>query len=178
MTVRKQWAVIPGFLTLAATAILLSAYSGSSSPEGRAPEQPIAFPHPVHVKTLQLNCLYCHMSANKSPDPGLPAVGTCMGCHTIIGPKRPDGSERTDIAKLQKFARDSVPIPWERIHKVPDYVQFPHMRHVSAGVSCQTCHGQVQDMPRVRQAESLNMGWCINSHLERKARYDCSVCHY
>ena len=35
-------------------------------------------------------------------------------------------------------------MPWVRIHKVPDYVHFPHVRHVNAGVTCQTCHGQVQ----------------------------------
>jgi len=40
----------------------------------------------VHVQRLGMNCLYCHYTANKSPDPGLPAVGTCMGCHLIIGP--------------------------------------------------------------------------------------------
>ena len=70
------------------------------------------------------------------------------------------------------------PIPWVRIHKVPDYVNFPHMRHVSAGVTCQTCHGEVQKMNQVFQYASLNMGWCINCHIENKARYDCSVCHY
>jgi hypothetical protein len=87
---------------------------------------------------------------------------------------------------------------------VPDYVQFPHMRHVNAGVTCQSCHGQVQNMARVYQASSLNMGWCVNCHVNgynaaeghrlagapdsvvraaaavpaRKARYDCAICHY
>ena len=76
------------------------------------------------------------------------------------------------------------------------------MRHVNAGVACQSCHGQVQQMARVYQASSLNMGWCVNCHVNgykpadavsntggtptsqdlalppRKARYDCSACHY
>ena len=52
-----------------------------------------------------------------------------------------------------------------RIHRVPDYVNFPHMRHVNAGVTCQTCHGQVQKMDVVYQAASLNMGWCVNCHV-------------
>jgi hypothetical protein len=52
-----------------------------------------------------------------------------------------------------------------RIHKVPEYVHFPHMRHVNAGVTCQTCHGQIQNMPQVYQYSSLNMGWCVNCHL-------------
>ena len=213
MTSRRKWALVPAFFAIATAATLLSAYSGASSSQGFAPVQPINFPHPVHVQTLGMNCLYCHYSANKSPDPGLPAVGTCMGCHTIIGPQRPaiDGKPaRTseELKKLQAFAPIGqvdkwTAIPWERIHKLPEYVRFPHMRHVSAGVTCQSCHGPVQEMERVYQNASLNMGWCVNCHVKgyklsegllaagdtagaraaesvepRKARYDCAVCHY
>jgi hypothetical protein len=39
------------------------------------------------------------------------------------------------------------------------------MRHVNVGVTCQTCHGQIQKMDRVYQAESLNMGWCVKCHV-------------
>jgi hypothetical protein len=169
---RRNWASLCGLFAVAAAAITLSAYSGASSPEGNQPQQPINFPHPTHVKTLGLNCLYCHYAANKSPDPGLPAVGTCMGCHLVVANQKPE------IKKLAQYANTNKPIPWERIHKVPEYVRFPHVRHVSAGVTCQTCHGQVQDMAQVYQQNSLNMGWCVNCHLENKARYDCAVCHY
>jgi hypothetical protein len=58
-----------------------------------------------------------------------------------------------------------TPVPWVRIHKVPEYVHFPHMRHVNAGVTCQTCHGQIQKMPQVYQYSSLNMGWCVSCHV-------------
>jgi hypothetical protein len=57
------------------------------------------------------------------------------------------------------------PIPWIRIHKVPEYVHFPHTRHINAGVTCQTCHGQIQKMDRVYQYASLNMGWCVSCHV-------------
>jgi hypothetical protein len=207
MTKRRKWTVIPGFFALAAAATVLSAYSGASSSEGRAPEQPVHFPHPRHAGAvaqggLGMNCVYCHFSANKSPDPGMPAVGTCMGCHTVIAGKA--DSSKAQIKKLTEYWTKKLPVPWERIHKVPDYVQFPHMRHVNAGVTCQTCHGQVQGMGRVQQVASLNMGWCVNCHVNgykpadgaraagfpdsvvraaqtqpiRKARYDCAVCHY
>ena len=33
-------------------------------------------------------------------------------------------------------------------------------------------------MAKVEKAASLNMGWCVNCHVERKARYDCATCHY
>ncbi len=171
-----MWTAIPGLAALVVGALALSAYSGASSSQGRSPAQPIAFPHPVHVQKLGMSCLYCHYSANKSPDPGLPAVSTCMGCHTIIGPQRPAsdiGPARTsgELQKLHRYAdlagggRNARPIPWERIHKVPDYVNFPHMRHVNAGVTCQACHGDIQNMNRVYQYASLNMGWCVRCHV-------------
>ena len=177
MKIRRKWTTIPGLFALAAAAAMLSAYSGASSDEGRQPAQPINFPHPTHVKTLGMNCLYCHYSANNSPDPGLPAVGTCMGCHTVIATGKPE------IQKLAGYWSKQRPVPWVRIHRVPEYVRFPHMRHVNKGVSCQTCHGDIQDMDRVYQAKSLNMGWCVRCHVGQsnppfKARYDCSSCHF
>ena len=163
-------------------------FSGASTPQGRAPVQPIPVPHPTHVQTLGMNCLYCHYSANKSPDPGIPAVGTCVGCHLIVGPDRPAMNGRparksVGIATLMDYWNKKQPVPWKRIHKVPDYVNFPHMRHVNAGVTCQTCHGPVQNMTRVFQYSSLNMGWCVNCHLgnvnkDWRAPFDCATCHY
>ena len=34
--------------------------------ERKAPEQPIAFSHEIHAGTLNLECLFCHESADKS----------------------------------------------------------------------------------------------------------------
>src|SRR5215467_11268574 len=173
MTSRRKWALVPGFVALAGAVALLSAYSGASSSQNFTPEQPINFPHPTHVQQLGMNCLYCHYTANKSPDPGLPAVSTCMGCHLIIGPQRPAipnvraAYKSTEIEKLQNYYKGGMgkPVPWVRIHKVPEYVHFPHMRHVNAGVTCQTCHGQIQNMNQVYQFSSLNMGWCVSCHV-------------
>ena len=174
MTKRRKWTAIPGLIALATAAILLSAYSGASSSQGSQPQQPINFPHTVHVQRLGMNCLYCHYTANKSPDPGLPAVSTCMGCHQIIGPTlMPVAGVRTkpykspELQKLVDYYKGGAgkPVPWVRIHKVPEYVHFPHMRHVNAGVTCQTCHGKIQEMPQVYQYSSLNMGWCVSCHV-------------
>ena len=157
-------------------------YSAASSDQNFSPVQPVRFPHPSHVQKAGMNCVYCHFAANKSSDVGMPAVGTCMGCHTLVKGKTgtPTAAE---IKKLDAYwnvadPTKSKPIPWVRIHKVPDYVNFPHMRHVNAGVTCQTCHGEVQKMNQVFQYASLNMGWCINCHIQKQARYDCAVCHY
>jgi hypothetical protein len=134
-------------------------YHGASSTQGYSPPQPVAFPHPLHVQKLGMNCAYCHFAANKSPDPGMPAVSTCMGCHTVVATGKPE------VKRLAAYWNKKQPVPWVRIHKVPEYVHFPHMRHVDAGVTCQTCHGQVQKMNQVYQYSSLNMGWCVDCHV-------------
>jgi c(7)-type cytochrome triheme protein len=100
-----------------------------------------------------------------------------MGCHTVVGTAKPG------VQTLTSFYSKKQPVPWIRIHKIPEYVHFPHMRHVNAGVTCQTCHGDVQNMKQVYQKNTLNMGWCVNCHVGRsnppfKARYDCATCHY
>src|SRR5690625_7771076 len=57
------------------------------------------------------------------------------------------------------------PIPWVRIHNLPEHVYFSHQQHVIAGrQACQTCHGPVEEMEVVEQYSTLSMGWCINCH--------------
>ncbi len=79
-------------------------------------------------------------------------------------------------------------IPWVRVHNLPDYVYFDHSAHTAVGVTCQQCHGPVESMERVRQFESLSMGWCVNCHRESttngidgrtvNAPTNCAACHY
>ncbi|HXM75190.1 MAG TPA: cytochrome c3 family protein, partial [Thermoanaerobaculia bacterium] len=56
------------------------------------------------------------------------------------------------------------PIPWVRVHRLPDFVYFNHAIHVNKGVGCETCHGRVDQMPLVRQASRLQMSWCLECH--------------
>ena len=95
--------------------------------------------------------------------------------------------EIDDPQELSTEAKSNS-IPWVRVHNLPDYVYFDHRAHVAAGVACQKCHGAVESMERMRQAETLSMGWCVNCHreateegIEGKAVHastDCAVCHY
>jgi len=178
---------------LTATAASLYDYTPE---ELTGPEQPIAFNHQIHAgKTedgnLAVPCLYCHGPAERGPNATVPAVSTCLGCHTHVKQGRTEGSA-AEIAKIQEYAAKGESIPWIRIHHLPDYVQFKHMRHIGAGVQCQECHGQVQDMKRVylvpqmqitkrslyTPSQKLEMGWCMECHLQRGASDDCAACHY
>jgi hypothetical protein len=155
-------------------------------------EQPIAFAHDVHAGTNQIPCMYCHSTADRSVDAGIPSVQVCAGCH-IPGGNPLIGAGRPEIDKLVAYWQEQRPIPWERIYKVPDHVRFPHMRHVAADIQCQECHGPVETMAEIEiyratsgrsrygglvRPRTMQMGWCIDCHREREARTDCFVCHY
>ena len=142
--------------------------------------QPIQFPHNTHAGQWLIGCQYCHFSAERSVDAGIPPVATCIGCHQVgivDGRTNPE-----EVNKIREYYDSGTPIPWRRIYKVSDHVNFPHFRHVAAGVECQTCHGEVQEMGVLEEvapeAGDLKMGWCVSCHLERGASRDCTVCHY
>ena len=138
-----------------------------------APVQPIAYSHEIHVGKLNLQCLFCHETADKSTFAGVPSVKKCMDCHVAVRTDRPE------IQKLTQYWNDKEPVPWNRVHRIRirNHVYFSHKRHVKAGVQCEHCHGQLAAMAQVRQVHSLKMGWCVSCHQANNAPTDCLICH-
>ena len=161
-------------LVTTATAVVLMGVQERTTPPspGDSSEQPIAFSHRVHVNDVELNCQLCHVYARRSPVAGIPSVERCAGCHRVVLPDRPE------IQKVLRYWEDEEPIPWVRVHDLPDHVRFTHKRHVRAGVACQECHGDVAQMEIAQQVVPLTMGWCVTCHQERHAPLDCLTCHY
>lgn len=144
--------------------------------KGYSPEQPIAFSHALHVGTHKIQCQYCHNQVERSRTSNIPALSTCMNCHQQVpGTKNPDA-----IKKIRDAYADNKPIEWVKVHMLPDHVQFNHQAHVTKGVSCQTCHGEIEKMERVAQYSDLSMGWCVNCHRqpENNAPLNCTTCHH
>jgi hypothetical protein len=152
--------------------VLAHYFPALEGPAKAAPAQPIAFPHPVHVQEAGIPCEFCHRNVRKGASATVPAVEQCMFCHRIIGSGLPE------VEKLRGLAQEGKPVNWARVHRLPDHVRFVHEPHIRAGVSCSTCHGQVERMTRVRQVRSLKMGDCVNCHRANNAPTDCVVCHY
>ncbi|MCB2212275.1 cytochrome c3 family protein [bacterium] len=212
ITVVLSVAVLFAFLTLLPD---LQAVRLQGNDEGYAPEQPIDFSHRLHAGELQVDCRYCHYNAEHGKLAGVPAASICMNCHRFVsapfGAVRAEDKLATDenrdarpvvsaeIAKIYTalgldstatpdLSRTMDPIEWTRIHILPDYAAFDHSVHITAGVDCATCHGDVATMERLRQAETLSMGWCVNCHRDANetgiagrqvnAPDDCSACHY
>ena len=120
--------------------------------------QPVPYSHQLHVAALGLNCRYCHDSVDKSAFADLPSTETCMTCHSQIA---------TNVASLAPV-RDSwltgLPIQWNRVNQLPDYVYFNHEIHIAKGVGCETCHGRVDTMTTDVKANTFNMGFCLDCH--------------
>jgi hypothetical protein len=165
------------------------------------PEQPIYYSHQVHAGTNQISCLYCHGGAQDSKHANIPSVNVCMNCHKGINKyegtdklEREDGTAingTEEIEKLYAYAGfnsatktynpdkngdgmpdGSHPIEWVKIHNLPDHVYFNHSQHIKVGKQqCQTCHGNIQEMPEVYQFAELSMGWCVNCHRESKVDF-------
>jgi hypothetical protein len=149
---------------------------------GFAPAQPIPFSHQLHAGQMQIQCLYCHSGAARSRVAGVPAADTCMNCHKVTKVDSPD------IKRLTAAWQSGEPIVWQRIHRLPQHVFFDHRPHVAAGIACQTCHGQVQDMERVSQQMSMRMSNCLGCHRDphaalpadspiQRGAENCGACH-
>jgi len=104
---------------------------GASSALAQQQEQPINFSHQIHAGQDGIPCQYCHLYARRSNSSGVPPVTTCIGCHGPNEQKiiRPDSPE---VDKMRNYWADQAPIPWVKIHDIPDYVRFPHKKHIGA----------------------------------------------
>ncbi len=218
MKTRLYMTLLLAGILLAAVSLVVTAASNvrlAGIDQGYQPVQPVAYSHRLHAGELAIPCLYCHSGAEKSRRAGIPAVSVCMNCHRFVAAtmgavreeERQAGEAGRDLqmpisAELAKLyaaqgwneqlepdpALTASPITWKRVHSLPDFAAFDHRPHVAADVACQSCHGAIETMERVRQESTLTMGWCVNCHREMTGRtaagkpvdppLDCATCHY
>ena len=135
-------------------------------------QQPIAFPHKIHVKN-GMPCDACHAGVGEGQQAAIPGATVCMTCHQVIATNKPE------IKKLAAYYKKGEEVPWQRVYWFypSSHVDFWHGPHIRAGVECKSCHGDMsKETVAVRKA-GLNMGFCVNCHLERHAPTDCTTCH-
>jgi hypothetical protein len=125
---------------------------------GYAPVQPVPFEHSLHAGQLGIDCRYCHAGVEKSATSSVPSAQTCMNCHSTIKTQSPL------LEVVRQSYQTGDPVPWVKIHAVPDYVYFNHSVHVNRGVSCVECHGKVNEMAVVHQDQPHSMSWCLDCH--------------
>lgn len=138
--------------------ILLYLFSPGTQRIGYQPIQPVAYSHQQHPGLLGVDCRYCHNTVERAAYAAVPPTQTCMNCHTRIFP------DKESLLLVRESAATGLPIPWIRVHDLPQYVYFNHSAHVDRGVGCVSCHGRVDKMPVVEQVAPLTMHWCLSCH--------------
>ena len=103
---------------------------------------------------------------------GLPATAKCMSCHNAIKTDSPN------IQKLAQFHKDGQPVPWVRVYRLPDFVDFSHKAHLATGkATCENCHGPVRERDVIRKEMDTSMAGCMDCHRTNNASVACNFCH-
>ena len=121
------------------------------------------YSHKLHAGDMGMDCRYCHSTVEKAAFAAVPSTQTCMNCHAKVK------TDSLALSKVRESWATGEPIPWIKVHNLPDYVYFDHSAHVAKGVGCVSCHGRVDQMNQIWQASSLQMGWCLDCHRHPEA---------
>lgn len=174
----------------------VTAYTMTSPRKGYAPLQPIRFQHKkmaakpnwttgpdgkqVNTGGFDIPCLYCHNMPYKGRHSTLPSTDICMNCHSVVG------QDKEWVLVLNDYWERGEPIPWVKVHDLPDFAYYDHSAHLNAvddkgakKVDCVDCHLDVENTDIVSVQNKFNMGWCLECHRkpEMAAPTDCVVCH-
>ena len=153
------WSTWAGGLFVVLLVAGLTFYARSNNNAVGVPvEQPVDFPHNLHVTQVGLDCRYCHTTVETSNTASVPSTETCMTCHSQLRVNTPE------LQNVLDSWQSGTPLQWNRVHDLGDYVFFDHSIHVNNGVGCTSCHGQVDEMTQMWKNEPMTMGWCLECH--------------
>src|ERR1700738_5125638 len=115
---------IAGFVLWVIGGIVRSPYATG---QGVTLEQPVPFSHQHHVEGLGIDCRYCPTSVETSNFAGIPPTATCMNCHAQIW------TNAAVLEPVRASYQAGVPLRWQRVHRLADFVHFNHSIHVAKG---------------------------------------------
>ncbi len=89
----------------------------------------------------------------------LPSTDICMNCHSTVG------QDKEWVLVLKDYWERGEPIPWVKVHDLPDFVYYDHSAHLNAKdaegkpkLDCVDCHGEVENDGHGAGAEPLQHG--------------------
>lgn len=136
--------------------------------------QPIEFNHLLHVEDVELECETCHEYYASGQHSGLPSLEICSICHAEAV------TESAEEARLLQLIAEDPDTTFSKLFRMPDHVYYSHRRHVTvAGIECESCHGDIAQTtaPPPTPLMRITMDGCIECHIERGAKTDCTYCH-
>jgi hypothetical protein len=151
------WVACLGALGALALAETLS-HSAYLSGRGIIQPQPTEFSHQHHAGELGIDCRYCHTTVATAATAGMPPTHTCMTCHSQIWTGAPM------LAPVRDSLANDVSLQWKRVGRLPGYVYFDHSVHITNGIGCSTCHGDMARMQMTFQPHAFSMAFCLSCH--------------
>lgn len=128
---------------------------------------PQGFSHEVHTKAGSA-CKSCHMFAAKSAKAGMPNEMLCGFCHKTVYDGRPVG----ELYNMKE---------WMAAFKVKrvkySEIKMSHKKHLSMGVKCESCHGDIAQSSTVAQRHIPVKGTCFTCHGDWNTPDKCDACH-
>ena len=138
------------------------------------PDQPLEFPHTVHVQEAGVDCTFCHRNVTKGASATVPAVGLCMTCHKTIG------DDIEEVENLRNIYAKGEPINWMRVHRLPDHVQFvhePHIRHFSGSKKIVKKINDADTQISISDANKIDPYAKTGEIIDVQPSQVCSICH-
>jgi len=148
------------FLGAVVTLITIEGLAHSDYLTGRSiiEAQPTEFSHQHHAGGLGIDCRYCLTDVETAATAGMPPTNTCMTCHSQIW----TGARM--LAPVRESLAAGTPLVWQRVGRLPGYVYFNHSVHVTNGIGCSSCHGDMEHMQMTYQPNAFSMDFCVSCH--------------
>lgn len=154
----------------------------------------VRFNHKAHVVGQKLPCNYCHEGVEKSTvatDVLLPKKhDLCTDCHSIdeSDPFKDDSPvARCDGCHIGTKAGPNGTVTVAKVVIPQPNLKFNHKAHVTKGIQCAECHGQVGELELATRDQLPRMKGCFDCHqngsaggLSKKtagAKSECKTCH-
>ncbi len=178
------WSLGIGLVSILIGGLLLNQNNIAYQADISQQDTTVPFTHHVHVQEVGIDCQFCHSFARRAPNAGLPSLDKCMICHNYFTATDPEAQQQID--RLINAVRNNQAPQWPDVYRQPDFVYFSHRPHISANITCVSCHGDIPNMDLVERQIDMNMGFCLDCHLNQAALQpdaditrliDCNTCH-
>ena len=71
-------------------------------------------------------CVYCHDALQAVVIDFSPSTAVCINCHSTVG------LNKEWVLRMKEHWDRGEPIPWVKVHDLPDFVYFDHSAHLNA----------------------------------------------
>lgn len=167
--IRKYFPLLLVLLLAAGGCAFLKLFTApeTGAPAPKKPRVVSAFNHLIHIESGS-ECKECHEGAESEAAAGLPDVESCENCHDLE-----DEGAFADYLKAEPKKDGKPAISRERLKGFGDVVA-PHDTHSDAGLSCDTCHGDIAESEKIMENAILGKKMCMDCH---EGERDCAKCH-